>query len=67
MQDELFKNQNGDLVCLIYSIAEVDMFWYSGRLAVFKNKLKPKAILNPKNLLCNASGDMLHFSCDNKR
>ncbi|MDV3426515.1 MAG: hypothetical protein LIR50_04920 [Bacillota bacterium] len=66
MQDKLFENKQGDTACLIYSIAEVRMCWYAGRLAILQNKSKPEVILNPEKVFVNGLNDMVQYSTDGK-
>lgn len=44
--DEFFEISQSDMLCCIYSIAEVSMENYLGFLAIIKNKEKPSLFLN---------------------
>ena len=57
-----------DVLCCIYSIAEVRMGWYNGFLAVLKNKETPELIINITeginfcdNFSVNKQGNLLFF------
>ena len=44
--DEFFEIPQSDMLCCIYSVAEVSMCNYLGELAILKNKDKPELLLN---------------------
>ena len=44
--DEYFEIPQSDMLCCLYSIAEVSMLNYQGFLAVLKNKENPELVLN---------------------
>lgn len=47
VEDRLIEPPKADMAALLYSVAEVPMGWYSGTLAVLKNKAAPQLCLNP--------------------
>lgn len=64
--DKFYSIPQNDILCCIYSIAEVRMGWYTGFLAILKNKECPELILNIAegmifcdNFSVNKSGDIL--------
>lgn len=44
--DEFFEVPGKDMLCCIYSVAEVSMMNYEGFLAILRNKQKPELVLN---------------------
>ena len=44
--DKFYSSPRNDILCCIYSIAEVRMGWYTGFLAILKNKEHPELMLN---------------------
>ena len=44
--DEFFEVPGKDMLCCIYSVAEVSMLDYLGFLAILRNKEKPELVLN---------------------
>ena len=44
--DEFYEVPGKDMLCCIYSVAEVSMLNYQGFLAVLRNKEKPELVLN---------------------
>ncbi len=61
--DEFFEFPNADILCCIYSIAEVSMCNYCGFLAILKNKSEPNLILEitdytipNQKVFCSSSG-----------
>lgn len=62
--DHFLYQSNGDpdIACLIYDVAEIAMGWEVGLLAVFKNKINPELLLNPKNFLCIYTKDTVQFN-----
>lgn len=44
--DEFFEVPGKDMLCCIYSVAEVSMLNYLGFLAILRNKEKPELVLN---------------------
>ena len=56
------SNEEHDLACLIYDIAEIAMGWDVGLLAVFSEKMNPELLLNPKNFLCFYTKDTVQFN-----
>lgn len=64
--DKFYAVPQNDILCCIYSIAEVRMCWYTGLLAILKNKECPELILNIAesitfcdNFSVNKNGDIL--------
>ena len=64
--DKFYSIPQNDILCCIYSIAEVRTGWYTGFLAILKNKEHPELILNIAeditfcdNFSVNERGDML--------
>lgn len=64
--DKFYYLPQSDMLCCIYSIAEVSMGWYVGFLAILKNKESPEPVLNVAdglnfcdNFSANKSGDIL--------
>ncbi len=64
--DKFYYVPQNDILCCIYSIAEVRMGWYTGFLAILKNKEHPELMLNIEeditfcdNISVNKNGDML--------
>lgn len=64
--DEFFEIPQSDMVCCIYSIAEVTMGHYLGHLAILKNKEDPQLVLNitkeytfGTNCSVNKTGDLI--------
>lgn len=64
--DKFYSLPQSDMLCCIYSIAEVRMGWYVGSLAILKNKESPELVLNISdgldfcdNFSANKSGNML--------
>lgn len=64
--DKFYSIHQNDILCCIYSIAEVRMGWYTGFLAILKNKECPELILNITegmnfcdNFSVNKNGDIL--------
>lgn len=51
LTDDFFQNETSDVVCVIYSIAEVTMCNYLGFLAILRNKKNPELVLNVTNFL----------------
>ncbi len=64
--DKFYPIPQQDILCCIYSIAEVRMGWYIGSLAILKNKNSPELLLNISegvnfcdNFSVNQSGDII--------
>lgn len=49
--DRLFESDYAKYACLLYSIVEWRMGWYSGYLAILRDKRNPKLIINPTNTM----------------
>lgn len=64
LEDKLYHCEQRDIAFLIYSIAEIRMNWYVGKLAVYHNKISPKLILNPDSLLCFDAADTVFYTGD---
>ena len=43
--DKIFESPNGEVACLLYSVAEVSALDYRGFLALFENKESPRLLL----------------------
>ena len=48
--DHLYQCPAGDLACLLYSVDEIRMGWDVAYFAHFRDKARPRIILNPKGL-----------------
>ena len=49
--DEYYEVPEKDLLCCIYSVAEVSMLNYQGFLAILRNKQKPELVLSVTDIL----------------
>lgn len=48
--DEFYEIPGKDMLCCIYSVAEVSMLNYEGFLAILRNKEKPELVLNAADI-----------------
>ena len=48
--DAFYEVPGKDMLCCIYSVAEVSMLNYEGFLAILRNKEKPELVLNPADI-----------------
>lgn len=66
LHDESHIHDKSDVLCLIYSIAEIRMGWYAGRIVIFVNKDKPVLWLNPVNYVASGYSNHVSFSANGR-
>lgn len=57
LTDEIYISPDESIACLVYSIAETSMGWYTGKLAIFKNKTDPKQLFDTSSINCDGTSD----------
>ncbi len=64
LKDEFYESPSGEFGILIYSVAEVRMGWYLGRIALFTNKSSPELIVSPDSVFANGYNSHCFYSSD---
>jgi len=57
--DAIFPSPDGRCAAVLYSITEMRMGWDVGALAVFRNRDKPRLLLNSEQFLCCSTNDSI--------
>lgn len=61
LTDEYYYSPNGKILCLIYSIAETSMGWYTGKLAIFINEKDPKILFDTSAINCHGYNNHIQY------